>query len=83
MLCGSLGGTTVGLMNVEIDRILRTPGLYLSITYGIPERRICYLSPPSNNEYRWKMIKSLELPGQSASDTGPGNVDYAYIMQKE
>jgi hypothetical protein len=50
----------VDMMCYEVIRVLKDNGLFISIGYGTPEWRLCYLQ---KEKFHWKLIDVLQLPG--------------------
>jgi len=43
LLCGDYSFLNVALMTKEIQRVLKTGGIYMIISYGMPENRLFHL----------------------------------------
>lgn len=43
LLCGDQSFLNVAIMTKEVQRVLKTSGIYLIISYGQPENRIMHL----------------------------------------
>ncbi len=43
LLCGDQSFINVAIMMKEVQRVLKTGGIYLIISYGLPENRIAHL----------------------------------------
>lgn len=56
ILCGEGSTNNVGKMCSEVSRVLKEKGIYIVVTYGIPENRLSYLE---KDDYRWKDRKSV------------------------
>eukprot|EP01116_Phalansterium_solitarium_P016270 TRINITY_DN3753_c0_g2_i1.p2 TRINITY_DN3753_c0_g2~~TRINITY_DN3753_c0_g2_i1.p2 ORF type:complete len:223 (+),score=61.61 TRINITY_DN3753_c0_g2_i1:118-786(+) len=79
MTCSDVADVIVPQMCREVARVLKSGGRYLVITYGAPSARLCYFEPLYD---KWRLEEVVEVPGQSAVDNGPGNMEYMYVLQK-
>lgn len=84
ILCGEGSTNNVGKMCSEISRVLKDKGIYIVVTYGIPENRLSYLE---KDDYRWK-VHVQTVPKPTISTTAQSDnkeasaVHYIYICKK-
>lgn len=84
ILCGEGSTNNVGKMCSEVSRVLKEKGIYIVVTYGIPENRLSYLE---KDDYRWK-VTTQTVPKPTISTTAQSDnkeasaVHYIYICQK-
>mmetsp|Transcript_46548 Transcript_46548/g.68795 ORF Transcript_46548/g.68795 Transcript_46548/m.68795 type:complete len:209 (+) Transcript_46548:94-720(+) len=84
LLCGEGSTANVNKMCAEVSRVLKPKGVYIVISYGIPDNRLSYLE---RKDYNWSVtVKTVPKPTVSATavpDTkDASSVHYIYIMQK-
>lgn len=86
ILCGDGSGPNAEQMLQEIYRVLSPTGVYICITYGLPEQRLDYFRKP---EYYWNPIQhKVAKPTISTSavvaseDKNEKNFHYIYVMRK-
>jgi ubiquinone/menaquinone biosynthesis C-methylase UbiE len=87
MLCGDGSGPNAEQMLKEIDRVLSPSGVYVCITYGVPEQRESYFK---NSTFDWNVwVHKIPKPMISTSatvsndDKDPKNFHYVYVMRKQ
>lgn len=56
LLCGDQSFLNVAIMTKEVQRVLKTGGVYIVISYGQPENRIAHLVRKFNNKIRKGII---------------------------
>jgi len=69
VLCGSDSTVNATHMLNECHRVLKNDGVFIVITYGAPQTRLCYLE---QNKYSWQ-ISTVVLPGTR----------YMYVAKKQ
>ena len=87
-LCGDNSGPNSEAMLNEIHRVLSPNGVYICITYGVPENRLGYFN---KKEYDWTVFtQKVAKPTISTSYViTEGNKDdnknyhFVYIMRKQ
>mmetsp|Transcript_24214 Transcript_24214/g.28183 ORF Transcript_24214/g.28183 Transcript_24214/m.28183 type:complete len:222 (+) Transcript_24214:47-712(+) len=86
ILCGEGSATSASKMLSEINRVLSPKGVYICISYGIPDHRLLYLEKP---EFDWKVTReTIPKPTISTSvtisseDKDSPQVHYIYICKK-
>ena len=87
ILCGDGSGPNSELMLNEIYRVLSPTGVYVCITYGVPEQRENYFR---NSAFDWEVhIHKAAKPTISTSnvvqteDKDAKNFHYIYVMRKK
>ena len=87
ILCGDASAPNSESMISEIYRVLSPTGVYICISYGIPDQRETYFW---NSQYDWELtIHSVAKPTISTSaivaheDKDPKNFHYIYVMRKK
>ena len=87
ILCGDGSGPNAELMLSEIYRVLSPTGVYICITYGLPDQRLGYFQ---KQEFDWAIIQhKVAKPTISTSavianeDKNDKNFHYIYIMRKQ
>ena len=53
VVCGDYSGPNSKLFLSEVDRVLKDGGIYISITYGVPDNRIRHFVPKTSPSYNW------------------------------
>ena len=53
VLCGDYSGPNSKLFLSEIDRVLKYDGVYISVSYGVPDNRAKYFAPRNGPGYKW------------------------------
>ncbi|KAG6617277.1 putative methyltransferase [Phytophthora cinnamomi] len=83
VLCGEGSTANVAKMCQEIHRVLKPNGVYLIVSYGVPDNRLSYLE---NKELQWKVtVHTVPKPTVSAvqvSEADANAVHYIYVCQK-
>jgi len=84
LLCGEGSTANVSKMCAEVSRTLKPKGVFIVVSYGIPDNRLSYLEV---KDYGWTVsVKTVPKPTVSAAsvpDTKDAtSVHYVYIMQK-
>mmetsp|Transcript_12368 Transcript_12368/g.24539 ORF Transcript_12368/g.24539 Transcript_12368/m.24539 type:complete len:209 (+) Transcript_12368:39-665(+) len=84
ILCGEGSTANVAKMCQEVSRVLKPSGVYMVISYGVPDNRLNYLE---NEDYSWTVtVHQVAKPTVSASavpDTKDANsVHYIYCCVK-
>jgi ubiquinone/menaquinone biosynthesis C-methylase UbiE len=86
VLCGEGSTVNANKMISEIYRVLGPAGVYICVSYGQADYRMCYLDKP---EYDWSVtIQQVTKPTISASitvaseDKDTPNVHFIYICQR-
>ncbi|CAD8192011.1 unnamed protein product [Paramecium pentaurelia] len=86
ILCGESSSSNAQKVIQEVHRVLGPKGVYLAISYGLPEHRLQYFEKP---EYDWNVIvKQVHKPTISTSiaitneDKDAPNAHYIYICTK-
>jgi len=86
ILCGDGSGPNAEQMLNEVYRVLAPTGVYICITYGVPEQRESYFK---NATYNWNLwTHKIAKPTISTSaivtpeDKDPKNFHYIYVMRK-
>eukprot|EP01015_Nassula_variabilis_P011213 TRINITY_DN190_c0_g1_i3.p1 TRINITY_DN190_c0_g1~~TRINITY_DN190_c0_g1_i3.p1 ORF type:complete len:132 (+),score=22.07 TRINITY_DN190_c0_g1_i3:84-479(+) len=87
ILCGEGSTTSASKMLSEVYRVLNNKGVYLMISYGQPEHRLCYLEKPA--QFDWSIVThtipkptintSLSL---SNEDKDSPSVHYIYVCKR-
>ena len=85
--CGEGSVTNAHKALSEISRVLSTKGVYICVSYGIPEHRLQYLNKP---EFGWDVLNPVNVykPTISTSislsneDKDSPNYHYIYICKK-
>ena len=86
-LCGDNSGPNSKAMLDEIHRVISPNGVYICITYGVPENRLPYFS---NKDYNWTIFtQKVAKPTISTSTVISAgekddnkNFHFIYIMRK-
>lgn len=98
VLCGDYSGPNSKLFLQEVDRVLKDGGIYISITYGVPDNRHRHFVPKTSS-FNWGSniqtmrvakltVKTADLikeniDGGKRIDKDDGkNFHYIYIMKK-
>ncbi|KAI9910631.1 hypothetical protein PsorP6_010791 [Peronosclerospora sorghi] len=83
ILCGEGSTANVSKMFQEIYRVLKPHGVYVVVSYGVPENRLSYLE---NKELQWKVtVHTVPKPTVNAvpvADADANAVHYIYVCQK-
>ncbi|GAB5033170.1 protein kinase domain protein, partial [Nannochloropsis oceanica] len=92
ILCGKGSITNVTSMCMEVSRVLKSEGIFIIVSYGIPSNRLQYLQ---EERYKWRVsVHSVPKPSvtvssssssttsDAADPTDAGSVHYIYICQK-
>ena len=86
ILCGDGSAPNSEQMLNEIYRVLSPTGVYICISYGIPEQRETYFK---NSAFDWELtVHTVAKPTISTSaivaneDKDPKNFHYIYVMRK-
>jgi EEF1A lysine methyltransferase 4 len=83
ILCGEGSTANVAKMCQEIYRVLKPNGVYVVISYGVPDNRLSYLE---NKELNWNVtMHTVPKPTVSAvqvSESDANAVHYIYVCQK-
>jgi len=86
ILCGDNATTSSAKALGEVHRVLKAGGVYICVSYGMPQHREHYFSKP---EYDWEVIfQKVFKPTISTSitiaadDKDSPNVHYIYICKK-
>ena len=96
ILCGDYSVANSKLFLAEIERVLKYDGVYVSITYGVPDNRQKYFVPKNAELYTWgstvqiMRVAKITQSTKEAISTGE-KIDkddgkffhYVYIMKKE
>ena len=97
VLCGDYSGPNSNNYLSEVDRVLKHDGIYVSITYGVPDSRLRHFSPKGNQEqYAWGSdVKIMRIAkttykksevvdaGKSVTKDDGKNFHYVYVMKKK
>ena len=75
LLCGTSAFKNVATMLMEAQRVLKTGGLFISVSYGEPDKRLIHLKRAHLN---WE-VKSMKL---SREQYGHEVVHYIYFCRK-
>lgn len=84
ILCGEGSTANVAKMCQEVSRVLKVHGVFMIVSYGVPDNRLQYLD---NEDYSW-MVNTHTVPKPTVSatavpDTKDANsVHYIYVCQK-
>ena len=98
VLCGDYSGPNSKLFLSEVDRVLKDGGIYISITYGVPDNRHRHFVPKTSS-FNWGSniqtmrvakltVKTADLikeniDGGKRIDKDDGkNFHYIYILRK-
>ncbi len=84
ILCGEGSINNVANMCMEVSRVLKPDGVFLIVSYGIPDNRLQYLQEET---YKWRVsVHTVPKPSCSslvaADPKDKANVHYVYICQK-
>ena len=86
ILCGDSSGPNTDKALKEIYRVLKPNGVYICMTYGLPDQRLEIFKRP---EFRWspiihKVTKTTISTQQvvAAEDKNDKNFHYIYILKK-
>ena len=86
ILCGDSSGPNAEKALKEIYRVLNPKGVYIVVTYGLPEQRLEYFKRP---EFKWTPIlhkvAKTTISTQAvvaAEDKNEKNFHYIYILKK-
>jgi len=85
ILCGEGSTANVAKMCMEVSRVLKPSGVFVIVSYGVPENRMQYLEI---DDYAWSVTShTVPKPTVSASaaggDTKDANaVHYVYVCTK-
>ncbi|TFJ86816.1 hypothetical protein NSK_001904 [Nannochloropsis salina CCMP1776] len=93
ILCGNGSLNNGAMMCMEVSRVLKADGIFIVISYGIPENRLQYLQEEA---YSWRVsvhtvpkaqldgLPSSSNPaeGDRADGTFGGSAHYVYICEK-
>lgn len=84
ILCGEGSTSNVGKALGEFTRVLKPQGVFMMLSYGIPDNRLSYLD---NESYHWKVqVHTIAKPTVSASavpdSKDASSVHYLYVCQK-
>ena len=86
ILCGDGSGPNSEQALSEIYRVLSPTGVYICISYGVPDQRECYFR---NSQYDWDLtVHTVAKPTISTSaivtteDKDPKNFHYIYVCIK-
>ena len=95
ILCGDYSGPNSANFLKEIDRVLKDDGIYISITYGVPESRLRHFTPKVGNSYNWGSdLKTMRIAkttykksevvdaGKAIKMDDGKHFHYVYIMKK-
>ena len=87
VLCGDGSGPNADLMLEQIYRCLSPTGVYICMTYGLPEQRMGYFQKP---DFYWTIFQhKIAKPTISTSavvaneDKNEKNFHYIYVMRKQ
>lgn len=86
ILCGEGSTTAIAKMCSEVSRVLKPGGVFLIVSYGVPENRLNYLE--KDNLYNWTVsVHSVPKPSISASALPAASDDanglhYIYVCTK-
>lgn len=87
VLCGDGSGPNADAMLAEIYRVLSPTGVYICITYGLPDQRQDYFRKP---EFFWNMsTHKVTKPTISTStvvaneDKNEKNFHYIFVLRKQ
>ena len=88
ILCGDNSGPNSEAMLNEIHRVLSPTGVYICITYGVPENRLSYFN---RKEYDWTVFtqKAAKPTISTSTVVSAGEKDdnknfhFIYIMWKQ
>mmetsp|Transcript_16397 Transcript_16397/g.55722 ORF Transcript_16397/g.55722 Transcript_16397/m.55722 type:complete len:165 (-) Transcript_16397:298-792(-) len=85
LLCGEGSTANVQKMAEEVSRVLKPAGVYIVISYGVPDNRLSYLE---KDEFSWSVtVHTVPKPSVSAAAVpeagGDANsVHYIYVCSK-
>ena len=77
LLCGNFAYLNVAIMLKECQRVLKTGGYYMAISYGVPENREFHLI----REHLKLEIKTYKIE-KKHGDTGQLSIHYIYVCKK-
>jgi ubiquinone/menaquinone biosynthesis C-methylase UbiE len=87
ILCGDGSGPNSEQMLSEVYRVLSPTGVYICISYGIPEQRNAYFQNPN---FDWEVqVHKVAKPTISTSavvakeEKNEKNFHYIYVMRKK
>jgi ubiquinone/menaquinone biosynthesis C-methylase UbiE len=83
ILCGEGSVANAAKLCTEISRVLKPNGVYVVVSYGIPDNRVSYLE---NDDYAWTVkVHTVPKPTINAAavpDTNDANaVHYIYVCK--
>ena len=77
LLCGNFAYLNVAIMLKECQRVLKTGGYYMAISYGVPENREFHLI----REHLKFDIKTYKIE-KKHGDSGQTSIHYIYVAKK-
>ncbi len=85
--CGDAAGPNADQMLSEIYRVLSPTGVYICVSYGLPDMRVEYFKKP---EFKWEIVHhKVAKPTISTTavaavqDKNEKNFHYIYVMRKQ
>lgn len=86
VLCGDNSESNAEKMLQEVNRVLKSNGTYICISYGSEDQRISFLKNKIINFWEVNVDKvakpSVILSGQIIDEKDPKNYHYIYTMTK-
>lgn len=84
LLCGEGSTSNVNKMCSEVSRCMKANGVFVIISYGIPDNRLSYLE---NSDYQWTVeVHTVPKPTVSATAVpdakDASSVHYIYVCSK-